>query len=68
MGLGKTLIQMLIMSATLSIWELLGKPLFFEFAESQGWGGFGTLTLAYMLVLIVGYVIARVVTRKKSED
>jgi len=68
MGFGKTLIQMLIMSATLAAWEIMGKPLFFQFAESQGWGGFGVLTMAYMVVLVIGYVLARVVTRKKTED
>lgn len=68
MGLGHSVLQMLIMSATLALWELIGKPLFFKYAETKGVVGFGTTTLAYFIVILIGYVIARIVTRKKTTE
>lgn len=68
MSLGRSLIQMLIMSFTLAVWELLGKPLFFQFAEGEGIVGVGPLTVAYFVVLMIGWVIGKIVTRPKHQD
>lgn len=67
MAIRDTVITMLIMSAFLALWELLFRPAIFEHVKTEGVFGFGTVMLMYFIVMLVGFVIARIFTRRKKQ-
>ncbi len=69
MGIGRKLLQILIMSGVLASWELFFKDIWTGYVTSSGHSvGFGETMLGYFMVMSVGYVLSVVVTRRYSED
>ena len=64
MGLAKTLVRLLAIAASLSIWEIYLKPMYIDYLRSQGEiYGFSMAFIAYAVVLGVGYVAGSILSR-----
>jgi len=68
-SLAATAIRILIISGFIAVWDVLLKPVYVSTLESRGEiYGFGSALIAYMAVIVVGWLVSSMVARRVDAE